>query len=178
MLAKALKNSQATVSHGLSQFRSVHIEAKIAKLGYQLPAQPPAPKGNYMNYSKVGNLVYLSGHLPQLPDGTIIKGRLGENMTIEQGQHAARTSALQMLASLQQAAGGDLDNVKKVIRVSGFVASTNDFTAQPQVINGCSDFFGEVFGVEIARHARSALGVNVLPLGSAVEIEGIFELKA
>jgi enamine deaminase RidA (YjgF/YER057c/UK114 family) len=155
---------------------NVHIEARIIQLGYTLPALPPAPKGNYMNYSREGNIIYLSGHLPQKLDGTLIKGRLGENMTVEEGQVAARTAALQLLASMK-AAVGDLDKVQRVLRVSGFVNSTPDFTSQPMVLNGCSDFFGEVFGVEVARHARSALGVNVLPLGVAVEIEAIIKVS-
>jgi hypothetical protein len=126
--------------------------------------------------SRDGNTIYLSGHLPQQLDGTLIKGRLGDNMSIEEGQVAARTAALQLLASMK-AAVGDLDKVQRVLRVSGFVCSTPEFVNQPQVINGCSDFFGEVFGVEVGRHCRSALGVNVLPLGVAVEIECIIKVS-
>lgn len=155
--------------------RNVHVEARIEKLGHTLPALPPAPKGNYMNYSREGNIIYLSGHLPQKLDGSLIKGRLGENMTVEEGQVAARTAALQLLASMKGAIG-DLDKVQRVVRVTGYVNSTADFVNQPMVLNGCSDFFGEVFGVEVARHARSALGVNVLPLGVAVEIEAIIKV--
>lgn len=155
----------------------VHVEARVAALGHTLPPTPPAPKGNYTGYSREGNLIYLSGHLPQLLDGSLMKGRLGENFTVEEGQAAARQCALNLLATIRGAAGGDLDNVKRVLRVTGYVNSTPDFTAQPSVINGCSDFFGEVFGVEVARHARSAVGVNVLPLGVPVEIEAIVLLK-
>lgn len=156
--------------------RAVHIEARIAQLGHILPPLPPEPKGNYMQYSREGNVIYLSGHLPQLHDGTLIKGRLGENLTVEQGQEAAKFAGLQMLASLKVACG-DLDNVKKVLRVTGFVNSTNDFTGQATVLNGCSNLLGEVFGIEIGRHARSAMGVNVIPLGAAVEVEAIIEVK-
>jgi enamine deaminase RidA (YjgF/YER057c/UK114 family) len=156
--------------------RYIHVEKRIQDLGYMLPAQPAAPKGNYMNYSRVGNVIYFSGHLPILVDGTMIKGRLGHNMSIEDGHHAARIAGLQLLASAQ-AAVGDLDKIKRVLRVTGFVNSSPDFTDQPKVINGCSDMFGAVFGVDIARHARSAVGVNTLPLGVAVEIEAIMEVS-
>jgi enamine deaminase RidA (YjgF/YER057c/UK114 family) len=161
--------------------RNVHFEKKVKDLGHQLPAQPADPKGNYMQYSIVQltgsrQMVYLSGHLPQKVDGTLIKGRLGENMSIEQGVEASRVASLQILASLQRACNGNLDNVVKIHRISGFINSANDFADQPKVLNGCSDFLGEIFGTDIARHARSALGVNVLPLGVAVEIEAIVEI--
>lgn len=98
-------------------------------------------------------------------------------MSIEQGQHAARVATLNMLATLKSAIG-DLDKIRKIVKVTGFVNSTSDFTSQPAVLNGCSDLFGEIFGVEIGRHSRSALGVNTLPLGVAVEIEAIVEVDA
>ena len=129
-----------------------------------------------MPYSKVGRIVYLSGHLPQLPDGSLMKGRLGETMDIPEGQHAAQMVTLQMLATLRGACGGDLDKVTKVLKLTGFVNSADAFSSQPAVINGCSDLLSEVFGAEIGRHARSAVGVNVLPLDVPVEIEGIFEV--
>lgn len=157
--------------------RSVHIESTIKTLGYALPQLAPSPKGNYMNYSRDGNTIYLSGHLPQLVDGTLIKGRLGEDLTIEEGQYAAKLATLQLLASLQTACGGDLDKVEKIVRVSGFVSSTTTFTSQAMVMNGCSDLIGAIFGQDIGRHARSALGVNVLPLGVPVEIEAIVRIK-
>ncbi|KAJ1416696.1 putative endoribonuclease L-PSP [Ochromonadaceae sp. CCMP2298] len=156
--------------------RGIKIEKRIAELGYTLPPNPPEPRGSYMTYLRHGNMVYLSGHLPQAVDGTLTKGRLGENLTVEEGQAAARLASLQMMASLKHACG-DLDKVKKVIKLVGFVSSTNDFTSQATVMNGCSELFGEVFGLEIGRHSRSALGVNVLPLGIAVEIEGIVEVE-
>ena len=152
------------------------VEDKIKSMGLALPGVPLAPKGNYMSYNITGKYVYLAGHLPQPAEGELVKGRLGENMTVEQGANAARLCGLQMVASMKAACGGDLSKVKKIVKVVGFVASTNDFTAQPSVLNGCSDFLGEAFGVEIGRHARSALGVNVLPLGVPVEIEAIIEL--
>ena len=157
--------------------RSVHIEARIASLGYKLPNEPPAPKGNYMGCTKRGNTIYTAGHLPQKHDGSLILGRLGENVSVEQGQDAARVAVLNILATVKSAVG-DLDKVKKIVKITGFVNSTADFTSQPAVLNGCSDLLGEIFGVEIGRHARSALGVNVLPLGVAVEIEAIIEVEA
>jgi enamine deaminase RidA (YjgF/YER057c/UK114 family) len=156
--------------------RGIKIEKRIAELGYSLPPVPPEPRGSYMTYMRHGNLVYISGHLPQHVDGTLMQGRLGENLTVEEGQAAARLAGLQMMASIRGACG-DLDKVKKVIKLVGFVSSTNDFTSQATVMNGCSDLFGEVFGMEIGRHSRSALGVNVLPLGIPVEIEGIVEVE-
>jgi enamine deaminase RidA (YjgF/YER057c/UK114 family) len=106
----------------------------------------------------------------------MVVGRLGENMTVEQGQEAARFAGLQMLSTLKVAVG-DLDKVKKIVKLVGFVNSTNDFTMQANVMNGCSDLMGEVFGLEIGRHARSSLGTNVLPLGVAVEIEAVVEVS-
>eukprot|EP00428_Durinskia_dybowskii_P064823 CAMPEP_0170378194 /NCGR_PEP_ID=MMETSP0117_2-20130122/12682_1 /TAXON_ID=400756 /ORGANISM="Durinskia baltica, Strain CSIRO CS-38" /LENGTH=175 /DNA_ID=CAMNT_0010633555 /DNA_START=27 /DNA_END=554 /DNA_ORIENTATION=+ len=156
--------------------RGVHIEARISQLGYKLPQEPPAPKGNYMGYTKRGNMIYLAGHLPQKADGSLVLGRLGENVSVEQGQEAARIATLNMLATVR-AACGDLDKVTKIVKVTGFVNSTPDFVAQPSVLNGCSDMFGEIFGIDIGRHARAALGVNTLPLGVAVEIEAIIEVS-
>ena len=151
------------------------IESKLAEMKLTLPVVP-APAGNYMNFVKTGNLLFLAGHLPKNADGSLVKGRLGENMTIDQGAAAARLAALQMLATVKSATG-NLDKVTRVVKVVGLVCSANDFTAQPAVMNGCSDFIGEVFGTEVGRHARSAIGVNTLPLGVAVEIEAVFEVS-
>lgn len=161
--------------------RFVRVEARIVELGYVLPPLPPAPQGNYMTYTRSGNMLYLAGHLPIPPpiDGKaqpMLVGRLGENYTIPEGQAAARTAGLQILATIK-AAVGDLDKVKKVVKLVGFVNSTNDFSSQAQVMNGCSDLMGDVFGVEIGRHARSSLGANILPFGVPVEIEAIIEVS-
>ena len=145
-------------------------------MGLKLPAAPALPKGSYMNYVRNGNTVYLSGHLPIPAEGNMVVGRLGENMTVEEGQEAARLAGLQLLASVR-AACGDLDKVKRIMKLTGFINSTTSFTSQPMVMNGCSDMFGEIFGFDIGRHARSAVGVNVLPLGVAVEIEAIIEVE-
>jgi enamine deaminase RidA (YjgF/YER057c/UK114 family) len=167
------------ISGNFSCIRKVHVEARIAQLGYELPPLPPEAKGNYMTYSIVGDKIYLAGHLPIPPPGDgrpMFVGRLGENFTLEQGQEAARFAGLQMLATMK-AAVGDLDRITKVIKLMGFVNSTNDFTKQHLVMNGCSDLMGDVFGVEIGRHSRSALGTSVLPLGVPVEIEAIVQFK-
>lgn len=117
----------------------------------------------------------MCGHLPQPADGPLVVGRLGESMTTEQGKAAAQLAALQMLASVKGACG-DLDKVRRVVKIVGFVNSTTDYNTQHLVMNGCSDLIGDVFGVEIGRHARSSLGTSVLPLNVPVEIEGIFEI--
>lgn len=156
--------------------RSLHVENKIAELGYKMPPRPSLPRGNYMTYTQSGPYLYLAGHLPQPVDGDLMIGRLGENMDIETGQKAAHLCGMQILASIKEALG-DLDRVKKVVKIVGFVNSTNDFTDQPKVLNGCSDLMGEVFGIDVGRHARSAIGTNVLPLGVPVEIEAIIEIK-
>lgn len=133
-----------------------NVEKRVIALGLQVPEVPPSPKGSYTQYVKSGNIIYLAGHLPQLPDKLLMEGRLGENMTIEQGQLAAKYAALQMLATLK-AATGNLDKVKRVIKIVGFVNSTNDFQSQHLVLNGASNFIGEVFGLDIGRHARSGI---------------------
>jgi enamine deaminase RidA (YjgF/YER057c/UK114 family) len=125
-----LSVSRQAVS-GISR-RCINVEANIVKLGYVLPPLPPAPQGNYMTYTRSGNMLYLAGHLPLPPptDGRpLLVGRLGENYTLEQGQEAARIAGLQILATLK-AAVGDLDKVKKVVKLVGFVNCTNDFTNQ------------------------------------------------
>jgi enamine deaminase RidA (YjgF/YER057c/UK114 family) len=175
--APAVRRSVFGAKFSLSSKRYVHIEERIKQLGYLMPPSPPEPKGNYMTFVKAGNMLHIAGHLPIPVDGRpMIVGRLGENMTVEQGQEAARLAGLQMLATVKGAIG-DLDKVKRIIKLVGFVNSTNDFHKQAMVMNGCSDLMGEVFGVEIGRHARSALGSNVLPFGVPVEIEGIIEFK-
>lgn len=180
MLCKRLNFAKLICqSTTVSAARYVHVEARIIALGYELPPLPPAPQGNYMTYTRSGNMLYLAGHLPLPPpsDGRpLLVGRLGENYTIEQGQVAARIAGLQILATIK-AAVGDLDKVKKVVKLVGFVNSTNDFSSQAQVMNGCSDLMGAVFGVEVGRHARSSLGANILPFGVPVEIEAIIEVS-
>jgi enamine deaminase RidA (YjgF/YER057c/UK114 family) len=110
------------------------IEDKIASMGLQLPGTPLAPKGNYMSYNISGKYVYLAGHLPQPAEGELMKGRLGEDVSLEEGAKAAQLCGLQMIASLKAATDGDLSKIKKIVKVVGFVSSTNDFTQQPAVV--------------------------------------------
>ena len=152
-------------------------ESRIKELGIVLPHQPPTPKANYTGYVRNGNLLFVAGHLPQPVVGKLWSGRLGENMTVEQGQEAAKLCAIQLLATLKAATNGDLNKIKKIVKITGFVNSTNDFTSQHLVLNGCSNFLNDVFGNDIGQHARSAIATNALPLGVPIEIEAIVEIK-
>lgn len=148
-------------------------EQTLAKLGLSLPAVGK-PVAAYVPSVRTGNLLYVSGQLPFV-DGKLPKtGRLGEGVTMEEGKEMARTCVLNALAVVK-AEAGDLSRVKRVVRVGAFVASADDFTQQPQVANGASELLQQVFG-EAGRHARAAVGVNVLPLGAPVEVELLVEL--
>lgn len=149
-------------------------DAKITELNLELPSAPK-PMGVYKPVVVVGNLVYLSGHGPLLPDGTLITGRLGDNMDVAAGYTAARQVGLTMLASIRQELGS-LDRIRRVIKVLGMVNATPDFGEHPKVINGCSELFAEVWGTENGIGARSAVGMGSLPGDIAVEIEAIYEL--
>jgi enamine deaminase RidA (YjgF/YER057c/UK114 family) len=150
------------------------IDAKLAELGIALPT-PAAPVANYIGFNVVGKLVIVSGQIP-LQDGKVaVTGKLGAGVPIEDGQRAARICFVNLLAQVK-AACGDLDRVKRVVRLGGFVACTPDFTQQPQVINGASDLAVAVFG-DKGRHARAAVGCPSLPMDAAVEVEGMFELE-
>lgn len=150
------------------------IEARLAELGLTLPAAP-APAANYVPYVISGNMLYVSGQISQ-DDGGLIKGRLGADLDVEAGAAAARRCALSLMAQAKAACGGDLGRVARVVKLVGFVNSTPEFTDQPKVINGASDLMVAVFG-DAGRHARSAVSAASLPLGVAVEIEAIFELR-
>ena len=149
------------------------IDTRLAELGLTLP-DAPAPAANYVPFVVSGNTAYVSGQISMSPEG-LITGRLGETMSTEEGALAARSCALSLLAQARAACGGDWSRLKRVVKLTGFVNSAPGFTDQPKVINGCSDLMVEVLG-DAGRHARSAVGVAALPLGVAVEIEGIFEL--
>ena len=151
------------------------VEAKFEQMGLILPPAPK-PMGVYIPILIVDNLAYLSGHGPLLEDGSLINGRLGENMDLEQGYAAARQTGLALLATLRNALGS-LDQVKRLVKTLGLVNSTPDFYQQPQVINGCSELFAEVFGMENGVAVRSAFGTTALPGGIAVEIEMIVEVR-
>ena len=150
------------------------IETRLAELGVTLPSAP-APAANYVPFVQSGNLVFVSGQISNGPDG-LIKGRLGENMDIEAGAAAAKACAISLLAQLKAACGGDIDRLERVVKLTGFVNSTADFTDQPKVINGASDFLVEALG-DMGRHSRSAVSAAALPLGVAVEIEALFQIK-
>lgn len=148
------------------------IEATLADKGITLPAAP-MPAANYVPFVQTGNLVFVSGQISQDENG-LVTGRLGDGMSVEEGAAAARRCGLALIAQLK-AAVGDLDRVRRVVKLTGFVNSTADFTDQPKVINGCSDLMVEVFG-DAGRHARAAVSAPALPLGVAVEIEAVFEV--
>ncbi len=147
---------------------------KLKSLNITL-SSPAAPVASYVMYVQSGNLVFLSGHLPKNADGSVIAGQLGKDISVEQGQQAARACAIALIGTLQQACGGDLARVKRIVKVMSLVNSSGDFTEHHLVTNGCSDLLGEVFG-EAGRHARSAFGVAQIPLGACVEIEMIVEV--
>ena len=150
-------------------------EARLKELGIVLGEEKP-PMANYLTYKISNNLVYVSGKAPVSPDGLVI-GKVGSDLTLEQGYTAARLAGIQILTSLRAAAGGNLDNIKGIVKLLGFVASAPGFYDAPKVINGCSDLLVAVFG-EAGRHARSAIPASHLPSNIAVEIELIAELKA
>ena len=151
-----------------------HIEARLTELGIELPTAA-APVANYVPYVITGNLVFVSGQVPLAGGELQLPGRVGEDVSAEDGQNAARICALNLLAQVKAALDGDLDRVARVVRLGGFVNSAAGFTGQPQVINAASDLMVEVFG-DKGRHARAAVGCPALPLGAAVEIDGIFEI--
>ncbi len=149
-------------------------EARLKQLGIELPT-PPAPVANYVRAVRVGNLLFLAGHGPHTRDGKIAYvGKLGRDLSVEEGQQAARLVGLNLLASAREALGS-LDRVKRVVKVLGMVNSADGFGDQPKVINGFSDLMVEVFG-DAGRHARSAVGMAALPFGISVEVEMILEV--
>ena len=150
------------------------IETRLAELGVTLP-DAPAPAANYVPFVVVGNLVHVSGQISQNEAG-LITGKLGADLDVAAGAEAAKRCAISLLAQVKAACGGDLSRLKRAVKLVGFVNSTADFTDQPKVINGASDFMVAALG-DAGRHARSAVGVSALPFGVAVEVEGIFEIK-
>ena len=151
-----------------------HFETKLAEMGVTLP-EAPMPAANYVPFVQVGNTLFVSGQIPKTGDGMII-GKLGDDMETAQGAEAARVCAINLLAQVKAACGGDLDRMKRVVKLTGFVNSTADFGEQPAVINGASDFLGDALG-DAGKHSRSAVSAASLPFGVAVEIEGIFEIE-
>jgi enamine deaminase RidA (YjgF/YER057c/UK114 family) len=152
------------------------IQAALQAQGLTMPPAP-APAGSYVPAVQSGNLLFVAGQLPFDNGQVAIKGHLGKDVSLEQGQQGARLCVLNMLAVLNAHIGGDWSRVARVVRVGGFVACTPEFTQHPAVINGASDLLVAVFG-DIGKHARAAVGVPALPLGAAVEIEFLIELRS
>ena len=153
---------------------SAHFETKLKELGITLP-EAPAPAANYLPFVQVGDIVYVSGQISANENG-LITGKLGEGMSTEEGAAAARVCAINLLAQVKAACGGDLDRLLRVVKLTGFVNSTTDYTGQPKVVNGASDLLAEALG-DAGKHSRSAVSAASLPLGVAVEVEGIFQIS-
>ena len=152
----------------------MNIENKLKELNIELP-NAPDPVGAYVAFKKINNLLFISGQLPISSDGKIIKGQIGKDLTLEDGQKASKLCVINILAQVKKALNGDLNNIKNCVKITGFVNSTDDFKDQPKVINPASETLSAVFG-DKGKHARVAISANSLPLGAAVEIDAIFEI--
>ncbi len=152
----------------------MNVENKLKELNIDLPMAPD-PVGAYVAFKKINNFLFISGQLPISKDGKIIKGKIGKDLTILDGQRASKLCAINILAQVKKALGGDLNKVKNCIKITGFVNSTDDFKDQPKVINPASETLSTVFG-DNGKHTRAAISTNSLPLGAAVEIDAIFEV--
>lgn len=153
------------------------IEARLAEMGIELAGPPPAPAANYVPYVVAGDMVFVSGQIPMTAAGleTLIKGRVGVDLDIAAGAAAARLCAINLLAQVKSACGGDFDRLVRVVKLTGFVNAPPEFGDQPKVVNGASDLLVEVLG-DKGRHSRSAISAGGLPFGCAVEVEGIFQI--
>ena len=150
------------------------IEEKLKSLNITLP-KAPDPVGAYVPSKVSGNLIFISGQISLQPDGKLISGKVGKDLNLEEAQHAAKICGLNILSQLKKICDGNLDKVKSCIKLTGYVNSTENFTQQPQVINGASDLISSVFE-NTGKHTRAAVSVNSLPLGAAVEVDSIFEI--
>ena len=150
------------------------IADNLKKLNIELP-NAPSPVGAYVAYKIINKILYISGQLPIKSNGEIIKGKIGRNLTLEDGQEASKLCVINILAQAKKAMDGDLEKIKNCIKITGFVNSTDDFIDQPKVINPASETLSFVFG-DKGKHARAAVSTNSLPLGAAVEIDAIFEI--
>ena len=150
------------------------LSENLKKLNIELP-NAPDPVGSYVAFKKVGNLLFISGQLPISNDGKIIKGKIGKDLTLEDGQRASKLCVINILAQVKKALNGDIDKVKNCIKITGFVNSSDDFKDQPKVINPASETLSKLFG-DKGKHTRAAISANSLPLGAAVEIDAIFEI--
>ena len=151
------------------------VDENLKKLNIEIP-MAPNPVGSYVAYKKTANLLFISGQISIDANGKITKGKLGKELSIEQGQAAAKLCAINIIAQAKKACNERLENISNCIKLTGYVNSTNDFIDQPRVINAASELISSVFG-ENGKHARAAISTNSLPLGAAVEVDAIFELK-
>ena len=152
----------------------MNFEEKLKELNIDLP-KAAAPVGSYVATKEAGKLLYISGQISIDQDGNLIKGKLGKNLSVEEGYEAAKRCALSIVSQTKNHLSGNLSRVKSCIKLTGFVNSTDDFTEQPKVINGASDTIVKIFG-EAGMHTRAAISTNSLPLGVAVEVDAIFEI--
>ncbi len=150
------------------------VDARLAELGIKVP-EAAAPVANYVGHLRTGNLVFISGQVPLVDGAFKFQGKVGAEFSVEEGQEAARICAINIIAQLKAACGGDLDRVQRIVKLGGFVNSTPEFTDQPKVINGASDLMVAVFG-DAGKHTRAAVSAGALPLGVAVEVDAIAEI--
>ena len=158
----------------MDEEKELVISEKLRQLNIELP-KAPDPVGAYVAFKKIANLLYISGQLPIGPDGEITKGKIGKDLTLEDGQKASKLCVINILAQASKAMNGNLDYIKNCIKITAFVNSTDDFFDQPKVINPASETLSFLFG-DKGKHTRAAISANSLPLGAAVEIDAIFEI--
>ena len=151
------------------------VDARLAELGIEVP-EAAAAVANYVGYVRSGNLVFVSGQVPLVDGAFKFQGKVGAEFSVEEGQEAARICAINIIAQLKAACGGDLDRVRRIVKLGGFVNSTPEFADQPKVINGASDLMVAVFG-DAGRHSRAAVSAGALPLGVAVEVDAVAEIE-
>ena len=153
----------------------MNFEKKILELNLELP-EAKAPMGNYVATKIIGKLLYISGQISISDNGELIKGKIGKELTTDQGYDAAKRCALSIISQAKKACNDDLSKIKSCVKLTGFVNSTDEFTEQPKVINGASDLIVSIFG-DTGMHTRAAVSTNSLPLGVSVEVDAIFELN-
>lgn len=155
--------------------KDLSVIERLQGMGIKLP-EPAVPVASYVPYVITGNTLFISGQLPMMADGQMIKGHLGKDVNLEEGQEAARACAINILAQAKAALGGDLERITRCVKLGGFVACLPEFTDHPKVINGASDLIVSALA-DAGKHARFAVGVASLPLGAAVEVDAVFEIK-
>jgi len=153
----------------------MNTEDKLKELNINLP-KAPSPVGAYVAFKKIDKFLFISGQLPIDIDGKMIKGKIGKNLTLEEGQKASKLCVINIIAQAKKALDGDLNKIKNCIKITGYVNSTDNFIDQPKIINPASETLSSVFG-DNGKHARAAVSTNSLPLGAAVEIDAIFEVE-